>query len=88
MTGRRALERHYAHPQGTIDPTTGAQDVMHVSGIVGGQTVDQEQTSQDPNMIAHTFTIHSIPTANQPWLYLACRSLRTMTRIWIPSACR
>jgi hypothetical protein len=52
------LNPFYARPQG----------VQGNSITVGGQTV----TEADPNNVSHTFTIHSIPYANnQPWLYVS-----------------
>lgn len=42
-------------------------------GVVGNSiAVDgQDVTSVDPNNVSHTFTIHSIPNKNQPWLYVS-----------------
>lgn len=44
-----------------------------VQGTVGGiETVDGKPvTGADPSIVSHTFTIHSIPNANQPWLYVS-----------------
>ncbi len=66
------LNNYYATPRGTIDPATGAKNVVTVNGTVNGQQLDnQELTSQDPALVAHTFTIHSIPNSNQPWLFVS-----------------
>ncbi len=51
------LNPFYAHVQGTTDGTAS----------VDGQSI----TQVDPNNVSHTFTIHSIPNANQPWLYVS-----------------
>lgn len=51
------LNPFYARTQGTVDGTI----------TVDGQTV----TQVDPNNVSHTFTIHSIPNAEQPWLYVS-----------------
>ena len=51
------LNNFYAKPQGVIGNTID----------VGGQTVSQV----DPANVSHTFTIHSIPNVNQPWLYVS-----------------
>jgi hypothetical protein len=42
-------------------------------GVVGNAiTVDGSPvTSVDPANVSHTFTIHSIPNASQPWLYVS-----------------
>jgi hypothetical protein len=47
--------------------------VSHVQGTVGNtMTVNGETVrSLDPNVISHTFTIHSIPSSQQPWLYVS-----------------
>lgn len=51
------LNPFYARPQGTIGESI----------TVDGQAV----TQVDPNNVSHTFTIHSIPNAEQPWLYVS-----------------
>ena len=51
------LNNFYAQVQGTIGGTE----------TVNGKTV----TSVDPSTVTHTFTIHSIPDASQPWLYVS-----------------
>lgn len=51
------LNNFYAQVQGTVGGTE----------TVNGKTV----SSVDPGSISHTFTIHSIPDANQPWLYVS-----------------
>ena len=66
------LNNYYASPHGTLDPATGAKDVMSVNGTVNGnQLNNQELTTQDPTLVAHTFTIHSIPNSAQPWLFVS-----------------
>ncbi len=42
-------------------------------GVVGNSImVDGKPTDNvDPSTVSHTFTIHSIPNANQPWLYVS-----------------
>jgi hypothetical protein len=57
------LNPFYATPQGTVDAATGQKNVMTVDG--------QQLATQDPSNVSHTFTIHSIPNANQPWLYVS-----------------
>ena len=44
-----------------------------VQGTIGGtETVDGKTVSSvDPSTVSHTFTIHSIPDTNQPWLYVS-----------------
>lgn len=51
------LNDFYARPQG----------VQGNAITVNGQSV----TQVDPTNVSHTFTIHSIPNANQPWLYVS-----------------
>lgn len=51
------LNPFYARVQGTAD---------------GKATVDGQPVTQvDPQVVSHTFTIHSIPNADQPWLYVS-----------------
>ncbi|MGZ3672953.1 MAG: hypothetical protein ACXVCO_01470 [Ktedonobacterales bacterium] len=51
------LNPFYARVQGTAD---------------GKATVDGQPITQvDPANVSHTFTIHSIPNAEQPWLYVS-----------------
>src|SRR5579859_7412394 len=51
------LNPFYARPQGVQG------DAIKVAG--------QPVTQVDPTNVSHTFTIHSIPNANQPWLYVS-----------------
>ena len=51
------LNSYYSIPRGTLNNS------MTVDG--------QEQTSADPTNVSHTFTIHSIPNAKQPWLFVS-----------------
>jgi hypothetical protein len=68
------LNNFYAQPQGTVDAATGQQNVMLVNGPGGtsGKALNNQLlATQDPTAVSHTFTIHSIPNANQPWLYVS-----------------
>jgi hypothetical protein len=42
-------------------------------GVVGNKiSVDgTDMTQIDPEDVSHTFTIHSIPNSNQPWLFVS-----------------
>lgn len=51
------LNNFYSQVQGTVGNTM----------TVNGKTVK----TLDPSTVSHTFTIHSIPSANQPWLYVS-----------------
>jgi hypothetical protein len=57
------LNNYYDTPQGTVDPNSADKNVMFVDG--------QETSWVDPTNVSHTFTIHSIPNADQPWLYVS-----------------
>lgn len=59
------LNPFYARPQCTLDDNSAC--------FQGPVTVDgQPLTQYDPSTVSHTFTIHSIPHANnQPWLYVS-----------------
>lgn len=51
------LNPFVSNVQGTLD------NAMMVNG--------KQVTSLDPNVVSHTFTIHSIPSSSQPWLYVS-----------------
>ena len=62
----------------TIENYDGATPILNhfysqVQGTIGGvMTVNGKTvTGLDPSKVSHTFTIHSIPDKNQPWLYVS-----------------
>lgn len=62
----------------TIENYDGSSPILNqfysqVQGVIGGvMTVNGKPvTSLDPSVVSHTFTIHSIPSSQQPWLYVS-----------------
>ncbi|HEU5438560.1 MAG TPA: hypothetical protein VFU88_04655 [Ktedonobacterales bacterium] len=57
------LNPYYAIPRGITDDTGASTSNITVDG--------KPETSVDPAIVSHTFTIHSIPQTGQDWLFVS-----------------